>query len=43
MFLLDADGDPVVLWRNKVVSRNNPQETYKYYYLPYCRPRVGTS
>jgi transmembrane 9 superfamily member 3 len=24
---------------NKVGPYNNPQETYNYYYLPYCKPR----
>ncbi|KAI8467088.1 MAG: hypothetical protein J3K34DRAFT_524003 [Monoraphidium minutum] len=33
------DGEPVVLWVNKVGPFNNPQETYNYYALPYCRAR----
>ncbi|XP_073118955.1 transmembrane 9 superfamily member 1-like isoform X1 [Henckelia pumila] len=30
--------DPLVLWVNKVGPYNNPQETYNYYSLPFCRP-----
>ncbi|KAK9266604.1 hypothetical protein L1049_027299 [Liquidambar formosana] len=30
--------DPVTLWVNKVAPYNNPQETYNYYSLPFCRP-----
>ncbi|XP_039060880.1 transmembrane 9 superfamily member 1 [Hibiscus syriacus] len=30
--------DPVTLWVNKVGPYNNPQETYNYYSLPFCRP-----
>lgn len=33
------DNEPVVLWVNKVGPFNNPQETYNYYALPYCRAR----
>lgn len=33
------DGEPVVLWVNKVGPYNNPQETYNYYRLPFCKPR----
>jgi len=33
------DKEPVVLWVNKVGPFNNPQETYNYYALPYCRAR----
>ncbi|CAK9237988.1 unnamed protein product [Sphagnum troendelagicum] len=33
-----AVGDPVMLWVNKVGPYNNPQETYNYYSLPYCKP-----
>ncbi|XP_004485474.1 transmembrane 9 superfamily member 1 [Cicer arietinum] len=29
--------DPVTLWVNKVGPYNNPQETYNYYSLPFCR------
>ncbi|KAG5016106.1 hypothetical protein JHK85_022242 [Glycine max] len=29
--------DPVILWVNKVGPYNNPQETYNYYSLPFCR------
>ena len=28
----------VVLWLNKVGPYNNPQETYSFYRLPFCRP-----
>mmetsp|Transcript_40855 Transcript_40855/g.49586 ORF Transcript_40855/g.49586 Transcript_40855/m.49586 type:complete len:601 (-) Transcript_40855:774-2576(-) len=35
-----AIGDPVVLWVNKVGPYNNPQETYNYYELPFCRPKA---
>lgn len=31
-------GEKVVLWVNKVGPYNNPQETYNYYYLPFCKP-----
>jgi len=30
--------DQVTLWVNKVGPYNNPQETYNYYSLPFCRP-----
>ncbi|CAA7400333.1 unnamed protein product [Spirodela intermedia] len=30
-------GDPVTLWVNKVGPYDNPQETYNYYSLPFCR------
>ncbi|KAI9082458.1 hypothetical protein K1719_035601 [Acacia pycnantha] len=30
--------EPVILWVNKVGPYNNPQETYNYYSLPFCRP-----
>lgn len=32
-------GDQVRIWVNKVGPYNNPQETYNYYYMPFCRPR----
>lgn len=32
-------GEEVKLWVNKVGPFNNPQETYNYYTLPFCRPR----
>lgn len=32
-----ADGEKVTLWVNKVGPYNNPQETYNYYTLPFCR------
>lgn len=31
------DGERVALWVNKVGPYNNPQETYNYYHLPFCR------
>ncbi|WIA19220.1 hypothetical protein OEZ85_003860 [Tetradesmus obliquus] len=31
------DGEAVTLWVNKVGPYNNPQETYNYYALPYCK------
>ncbi|CAO2835335.1 unnamed protein product [Amaranthus hypochondriacus] len=31
-------GEQVTLWVNKVGPYNNPQETYNYYSLPFCRP-----
>lgn len=30
--------EAVRLWVNKVGPYNNPQETYNYYYLPFCKP-----
>eukprot|EP00252_Welwitschia_mirabilis_P021823 TRINITY_DN5713_c0_g2_i1.p1 TRINITY_DN5713_c0_g2~~TRINITY_DN5713_c0_g2_i1.p1 ORF type:complete len:590 (-),score=79.03 TRINITY_DN5713_c0_g2_i1:356-2125(-) len=30
------EGDPVILWVNKVRPYNNPQETYNYFMLPFC-------
>eukprot|EP01023_Acetabularia_acetabulum_P006695 TRINITY_DN12815_c0_g1_i3.p1 TRINITY_DN12815_c0_g1~~TRINITY_DN12815_c0_g1_i3.p1 ORF type:complete len:295 (+),score=28.56 TRINITY_DN12815_c0_g1_i3:116-1000(+) len=33
-----VDGENVVLWVNKVGPYNNPQETYNYFYLPFCKP-----
>lgn len=35
-----AVGEKVRLWVNKVGPYNNPQETYNYYYLPFCAPRA---
>ena len=37
-----AMGDPVNLWVNKVGPYNNPQETYNYYELPFCKPKEET-
>ena len=34
-------GESVRLWVNKVGPYNNPQETYNYYYLPFCKPDAG--
>ena len=31
-------GERVTLWVNKVGPYDNPQETYNYYSLPFCRP-----
>ncbi|CAO2835334.1 unnamed protein product [Amaranthus hypochondriacus] len=33
----------VVLWVNKVGPYNNPQETYNYFSLPFCRPQGKVS
>lgn len=33
--------EPVKLWVNKIGPFNNPQETYNYYYLPFCKPKSG--
>ena len=33
-----AVGEKIRLWVNKVGPYNNPQETYNYYYLPFCAP-----
>jgi transmembrane 9 superfamily protein 3 len=30
----------VILWVNKVGPYRNPQETYKYFALPFCKPSV---
>lgn len=35
------EDDPVTLWVNKAAPYNNPQETYSYYSLPFCRPADG--
>lgn len=32
-------GDTLTLWVNKVGPYNNPQETYNYYLLPFCKPK----
>lgn len=40
MCLQYKDGEEVTLWVNKVGPYHNPQETYKYYSLPFCRPDV---
>jgi len=31
-------GDVVTVWINRVGPYNNPQETYEYFSLPFCRP-----
>eukprot|EP01038_Epipyxis_sp_PR26KG_P006465 gene6465-8894_t len=33
--------DPVTLWVNSVGPYHNPQETYPYYQLPFCKPEHG--
>ncbi|WZY97463.1 hypothetical protein YC2023_069792 [Brassica napus] len=33
--------EQVTLWVNKVGPYNNPQETYNYYSLPFCRPSLN--
>lgn len=35
------EDDSVTLWVNKAAPYNNPQETYSYYSLPFCRPADG--
>ena len=37
-----AVGDRVILWENKVGPYNNPQETYNYHELPFCRATTAT-
>jgi hypothetical protein len=32
------DKEKITLWYNKVGPYNNPQETYQYFDLPFCRP-----
>ncbi|CAN4097995.1 unnamed protein product [Withania somnifera] len=32
------ENDSVILWVNKAGPYNNPQETYRFYSLPFCRP-----
>ena len=34
-------GEKVDLWMNKVGPYHNPQETYEYFKLPYCKPELG--
>mmetsp|Transcript_47439 Transcript_47439/g.151954 ORF Transcript_47439/g.151954 Transcript_47439/m.151954 type:complete len:597 (-) Transcript_47439:85-1875(-) len=36
-----AIGDQVMLWVNKVGPYNNPQETYNYFELPFCKTHEG--
>jgi len=33
--------EPVVLWVNHIGPYHNPQETYPYYQLPFCKPSHG--
>jgi transmembrane 9 superfamily protein 3 len=35
--------EKVNLWVNKVGPYHNPQETYEYFKLPYCKPELGVS
>lgn len=37
------DGDHVTLWANLVAPYNNPQETYSFYTLPFCRPSANAT
>ena len=34
-----ADGERVVLWFNEIGPYNNPQETYQFFDLPFCKPK----
>lgn len=36
-------GGQVVLWLNKIGPFHNPQETYPYYSLPFCKPDIPES
>eukprot|EP00613_Pedinella_sp_CCMP2098_P073348 CAMPEP_0171905706 /NCGR_PEP_ID=MMETSP0993-20121228/5382_1 /TAXON_ID=483369 /ORGANISM="non described non described, Strain CCMP2098" /LENGTH=599 /DNA_ID=CAMNT_0012537261 /DNA_START=22 /DNA_END=1821 /DNA_ORIENTATION=+ len=36
-------GEKVNLWVNKVGPYHNPQETYEYFKLPYCKPELGVA
>jgi len=36
-------GEKVTLWVNKVGPYHNPQETYEYFKLPYCKPELGVA
>ena len=33
----------MVLWLNKIGPFHNPQETYPYYSLPFCKPNIQES
>jgi transmembrane 9 superfamily member 3 len=33
--------EAVTLWVNHIGPYHNPQETYPYYALPYCKPEHG--
>jgi transmembrane 9 superfamily member 3 len=35
-----SHGEEVILWVNKVGPYHNPQETYDFYSLPFCRPTM---
>lgn len=43
VFLQYEPDEHVVLWVNKVGPYNNPQETYNYFSLPFCRPQGKVS
>ena len=34
--------EEVTVWTNKVGPYHNPQETYDYYSLPFCKPNVSS-
>ena len=36
-----SSNDAVTLWVNTVGPYHNPQETYPYYQLPFCKPEHG--
>jgi transmembrane 9 superfamily protein 3 len=36
------EGEEVIVWVNKVGPFRNPQETYMYYSLPFCKPEKDT-
>ena len=36
-----TDEEVVTLWVNSVGPYHNPQETYGYYQLPFCKPSFG--
>eukprot|EP00981_Chlorochromonas_danica_P010976 scaffold3595_cov235-Ochromonas_danica.AAC.14 len=36
-----TESEPVSLWVNTVGPYHNPQETYPYYALPFCKPEHG--
>jgi len=36
------DGEEVTLWMNKIGPYHNPQETYDFYKLPFCKPDIKT-
>jgi transmembrane 9 superfamily protein 3 len=36
-----TEAEAVTLWVNTIGPYHNPQETYPYYDLPYCKPAHG--